>query len=278
MLSQIGQRAGELIGRESRLIRHLRKAYETFEGWSTHGQGVPFRINGAQFRRNQYQRNRFPDNFAYEVEVAAYLSERVKPGDIALDVGANVGYYVLQLSHWSGPNGRIIAFEPNPGPCAILTQVVQVNHLESRVIVVPSAIGATTTTATLHVPRDDRLALDGISRLGSSAKELGSETSTIEVPVTTIDDYCENACLTPDWIIIDIEGFELAALFGARRLIERRRSKIGLVVEMHPDLWPSPSGKVCALSILKHLRLEPIPLTGQKDAFAERGVVALEPY
>ena len=275
-MHRIAHKAADLIGRGSPLIRSLRSVYESFEGWSALGKGVPFRINGLEFRRDPHCRNRFPDDFAYEAEVASFLSAHVKPGDLCLDVGANVGYYALQFAHWSEPRGRVTAFEPNPRPRAILERLIAINDLESRVSIVPLAVGAKPGKATLYIPQGERSGLDGISRLGEPARELGPASSTVEVDLITLDDYCNASCAVPDWILIDIEGFELAALSGAKKLIAERKGQLGLVVEMHPDLWPELSGiGASAASILEQLGLRPEPLTGQKDPFAERGVVHL---
>lgn len=276
MMHRIVHKAADVVGRGSPVIRGLRSAYESFEGWSARGKGVPFRINGLEFRRDPHCRDRFPDNFAYEPEVAAFLSAHVRPGALCLDVGANVGYYVLQFAGWSGPYGRVAAFEPNPQPRAILERLIAINDLESRVSVVPAAVGARPGKATLYIPRDDGRGLDGISRLGEPARELASASSTVEVDLITLDDYCAAWRSIPDWVLIDIEGFELAALAGAKKLIAERKGQLGLVVEMHPDLWPelSDSGSSAA-SILEQLGLRPVPLTGQNDPLVERGVVHL---
>ena len=93
----------------------------------------------------------------------------------------------------------------------------------------------------------------------------------------SLDDFCDaRPELTPDCILIDIEGFEIAALRGARRLIAKRCGTLGLIVEMHPDLWDgaaTPRADVDAL--FAELRLRPIALTGQRDPLTERGVVHL---
>jgi protein-L-isoaspartate O-methyltransferase len=75
-------------------------------------------FNGLEFRRHPHCRDRYPTDLVYEPKVAAFLESRVKPGHICLDVGANVGYYVLQLAHWTGSVGHVVAFEPNPGRAA----------------------------------------------------------------------------------------------------------------------------------------------------------------
>jgi hypothetical protein len=73
---------------------------------------------------------------------------------------------------------------------------------------------------------------------------------------------------------MDVEGFELAALSGCRRLLAEQRNKLGIVVELHPDLWHSNEFRDAG-RFLDDLGLQAIPLTGQKDPLGERGVVHL---
>src|SRR5882762_3437602 len=113
LLQTTARRASGLLGRESWLIRRTRPVYESFLAWSGHGQGIPWAINGVTYRVDPHYRDRLGQN--YDAPVAAFLRERVKPGALCLDVGANVGVYVLQFAHWSAPTGRVVAFEPNPG-------------------------------------------------------------------------------------------------------------------------------------------------------------------
>lgn len=57
----------------------------------------------------------------------------VKPNQICFDVGANVGYYVIQFVYRSRPGGRVFAFEPNPESRVTLERQIAVNHLLDRV-------------------------------------------------------------------------------------------------------------------------------------------------
>ena len=50
----------------------------------------------------------------HELETANLLRRLVRPGMIALDVGAHVGYYTRLLARLTGAGGRVIAFEPHP--------------------------------------------------------------------------------------------------------------------------------------------------------------------
>jgi FkbM family methyltransferase len=188
-----------------------------------------------------------------------------------MDVGANVGVYVLQFAHWSGPQGKVVAFEPNPTACAVLQRHIEINRLSDRVQIVSAAVAAENGEAVLYAAE-----ADGMSRLGEANKALLGGVKEIRVPVLTIDGYCKAEGVEPDWLFIDIEGFEISALAGAEALIEERRGELGIIVEMHPNVWRSANTtRVTAEQFLAKHRLQAIPLTGQTDPLGDHGLVHL---
>lgn len=265
-LQGAGRRTAALIGRESRFIRSLRPTYESILNWS--GNGIPWSINGVTYRIDPHQRHRLGQN--YDAPVAAFLRERVQPGSICFDVGANVGVYVLQFAFWSGPTGRVVAFEPNPEAVRILKRHVEMNGLEDRVTIVDSAMGASRGVATLFASE-----ADGMSRMGEPNVAIADRISEVTVLVTTLDEYCRSA-LKPNWLLMDIEGFEIAALSGGRETIQCLGKDLNMVVEMHPDVWNSASTtRSEAEDLLSELGLRPEALTGQSDPLTEHGLVYL---
>lgn len=268
-LQSVARRAAGLIGRESWLVRRLRPHYESLLNWSGGGRGIPWEINGEIYRIDPHHRHQLGQN--YDASVAAFLRERVVPGALCLDVGANVGVYVLQFARWSGSTGRVVAFEPNPGAREILHKHIRMNGLTEQVIVAPLAIGASVGEAVLFAA-----GADGMSRLGAPNKEIANRVSPLTVPVVTLDAYCQSRNLEPDWLFIDIEGFEIAALAGAREIIQSRGSNLGIIVEMHPNVWDSAdTTRRKAEALLAELGLEAQPLTGQADPLGEHGLVQL---
>ena len=184
-------------------------------------------------------------------------------------MGANIGVYVLQFAHWAGNSGCVIAFEPNPAAVRMLIRHVVMNEIGSMVRIETAAVGSAIGTATLH--------RTGMSRLETPNALLNGRTQPLEVPVTTIDEYCARTGRAPDWMLIDVEGFEFAALLGAVHTLEQGRGKLGLVVEMHPDIWRSASTmRADAERFLSEMKLRAIPLTGQRDPLGEYGLVHLE--
>src|SRR6185436_17688589 len=144
-----------LIGRQSPLIRRLRPLYESFLDWSGGDSGIPWTINGVSYRIDPHYRHQLGQN--YDEPVAAFLRQRVKPGALCLDVGANVGVYVLQFANWSEPNGHVIAFEPNPSAIAILQKHVEMNGLRERVRIVPAAVGEASGEDVLYAAEADAM-------------------------------------------------------------------------------------------------------------------------
>jgi FkbM family methyltransferase len=269
LLQTVARHASGLIGRESRLIRRLRPAYESLLEWSGGGRGIPWDINGVTYRIDPRYRHHLGKN--YDAPVAAFLRERVRAGALCVDVGANVGVYVLQFAEWSGPSGRVIAFEPNESARAILQRHVRLNELTERVSIVPAAVGETNGEAILYAAE-----ASGMSRLGEPNKALAGNVRELLVPVLTLDDYCASEQLEPDWLFIDIEGFEIAALAGARRLVQSGRGRLGIVVEMHPNVWDSANTtRARAESLLAEMGLKAVPLTGQQDVLSEHGIAYL---
>ena len=263
-----GRIAG-LVGRESWLIRRMRPAYESLLEGLGGGRGAPWTINGISYRIDPHHRQRLGKD--YDAPVAAFLRERVKPGAVCVDVGANVGVYVLQFAHWSAPSGHVIAFEPNPGARAVLENHILFNGLGGRVTVVPAAVSSSAGIATLYAD-----GADGMSRLNEPHDEMVGRARELSVTTVTLDEYCARARVSPDWLFIDIEGFEIVALEGARNLIESRGAALGIVVEMHPNAWAAAGTERAQLErLLKELKLEPAPLTGQTDALGEHGLVYL---
>jgi FkbM family methyltransferase len=244
--------------------------YEHALWWLSGRRGIAWTINGVPCRIHPHYRSQFAPN--WEELVAAFLRDRVTDGDVCIDVGANVGVYAIQLAHWSAPLGRIVAFEPNPTARAVLEQHVALNRLESRIDVVPLGVGAESGSAELFASR-----ADGMGRLHSPNPRMPGEPDRHEVRLTTLDAYCDARDVRPDWLLIDVEGYEFAALEGARGTLQTRGRELNVVMEMHPDAWSAAgTTRAAAERLLRDLARRPVPLSGQRDPLGEYGMVHLE--
>lgn len=270
LLQYLASGFADVLGRESGVVRKLRPGYETILDWTNLKRGVPWNINGVQYRIDPHYRHQL--GHTYEAEVAGFIRELTRPGWLCLDVGANVGIYALQLAHWTKPDGRVIAFEPNTGSRKVLEKHILLNGLSERVKVEPFAVGEKNHgTATFF-----QAGTDGMSRLGEPNQKLTAVASATEVEIVTLDDYCESRNLEPNLLLMDIEGFEIAALSSARRLLEKCGTSLEVIVEMHPNVWASANTtRDRAESLFSELGLQAAPITGQADPLEDYGTICL---
>ena len=268
MLQQAARRVAGVLGHDSAWVRGARPLYERALAFLSE-RGIPWTINGAPFRISPLHRHRMAS--VYDREVARYLSEHVRPGDVCFDVGANVGVYALQFARWTGASGKVVAFEPNPVSADVLARHIRMNALGPVVEIIQAAVADRPGVSTLHMAD-----ADGMSRLGAPNPEIAASTRPTEVPVTTIDQVCRERALSPRWLLVDVEGFEFAVLSGGRQTFQRLGTRLNTVVEMHPDAWAVAGwSRAEAERLLRELSLAITPLSGQQDPLGEYGHVLL---
>lgn len=206
----------------------LRKVRDTIE-WqaahSIHGRGPwcrnrwGHRYQAISLAEYHYLRDGNPETFE-----ARLLERLLRPGMTVFDVGANHGLFSLEAAHLIGPSGRVHAFEPAPSTRDLLRRNLEGNDATRVVRIVPSAVGGAPGTARLRIHRD----LSGLNTLAGSDivwnhQRLRAD-DLVDVPVTTLDDHAEAERIERiDFLKIDVEGFELAVLRGASRLLSEQR-------------------------------------------------------
>jgi FkbM family methyltransferase len=141
---------------------------------------------------------------------AEVFRQLVRPGDVVLEVGANVGAHTVALAQLVGPGGAVIAFEPQRIAFQMLCANVALNNL-TNVHTFQAAAGA--APGQIAVPELDPNQPNNFGGLALGAN-VGTPGSI--VPVIRIDDLPVPACRL---IKIDVEGMELDVLKGCTQLI-----------------------------------------------------------
>ena len=227
-------------------------------------RGARRTVNGVALRVDPAARHTFTPT--YDAGAAEYLRQHLGAGMEAWNVGANVGVYTLQLAARVGPAGRVVAFEPNPAARAVLTRNVALNACQDRVEIVPSAVGAEPGSVDFFTS-----GADGMGRAGRPNPQL-PRTVRIHVPVTTLDTFAAACGRRPDLVVMDIEGWEIAALQGARSLLPFTR----FIVELHPDAWQwSGHTRADLETLIAAAGLTVTAVSGQADPLGEHGQVVL---
>lgn len=148
-----------------------------------------------------------------ETEEHFIIAKCVAAGDVAFDIGANVGLFTVWLSGIVGPAGSVFAFEPNPVHFENLKRSAS-DFPQTRIL--PVGLGSQSGSFELFVPDDDTMA-----SLRNWTHSEGGAVRTRECSVSTMDNLVREGKIgKPDFIKCDIEGGEADCFEGARAVLD----------------------------------------------------------
>jgi FkbM family methyltransferase len=150
-------------------------------------------------------------------------SRILKKGDTVLDIGANIGYYVLIESQLVGENGKVYAVEPVRGNFDLLKKNVLLNNLKN-VDTFQLAFGEDNKESTIYV--------SNFCNLSSMKKNttIGKIIDAQSVTEQTVDTFLKNK-VSPSLIRMDVEGYEYEILKG---MLQTLKGKVRILAELHP--------------------------------------------
>lgn len=163
---------------------------------------------------------------AWENHLVAVLNERLRPGDVFVDIGANVGVMAFAAAKRVGPSGKVIAFEPNESNAQMFLRGVVANGLESFVRLYPFALS-------------DKPALFALQ--GSSNTHLKTPERFDRLVQSLPGDDILGVEPRIDFIKIDIEGHEAFALDGLKQILAKHRPTV--LCEFNPRCLKDHIGK-----------------------------------
>ena len=158
-----------------------------------------------------------------DVAEIAYIRRKVTDGMTVFDIGAHKGGYLYWLRNRVGSTGTVVAFEPQPLLNQYLSSVVAKANYQN-VTVEPMALSSQIGNLTLFVPQHGSKTSPGATLNAAKPQEIACET--VEVVVDTLDNYCEKHGLQPDFLKIDVEGFELHVFKGAKNILAARKTTL----------------------------------------------------
>ena len=161
----------------------------------------------------------------YEKLEAKVMEEKIKVGNIVVDVGANIGLHTLNMARIVGNTGQVFAFEPDPSNFKILGKNVKVNNYKN-IILEQKAVGDKHGRATLYQSDDP-----GRHRIFPQTKAKGQ----VQVELTSLDKYFIDSNLVDkiNFIKIDVEGLEFSVLKGMKNILKNNK-KIKILFEFMP--------------------------------------------
>ena len=154
------------------------------------------------------------------------LYSLVKKGDIVLDIGTNVGETLLNFAKLVGEGGFVYGFEPDEVNFSNVQKNIALNEFENLHVF---NFGISDAPATVKLYRVDPHNL-GMNRILTDA-EAGEYRDFTTIRTDTLDNVIEeNKISRVNVIKIDIEGYEMHALRGARKLLERSKPRLFIEV------------------------------------------------
>ncbi len=175
----------------------------------------------------------------HEFQDCGLLLHLLRPADLCVDVGANVGVYTVLSSAAIG--SHTISIEPIPSTYAKLRANIRYNDVADRTTSYNIGLGREVSTLIFTTDRD-----------AGNHVVLGEATGTesITVPVRTLDDIVDDG--NPTLIKIDVEGWESEVLAGGERTLQKS-SLLCLIIEMNGSSEAfNPNERAVHEAMIKH--------------------------
>jgi FkbM family methyltransferase len=185
----------------------------------------------------------------WEPDISYWIGRILRPGDVCVDVGANIGYDTLLASSVVGAAGKVVAIEAAPRIFSLLEHNVRINRA-GNVRLVNAAVSDRQQTVTLY---------------SGGARNIGATTTLASrgLPAeTTVEAWALAQILTPEEIAraklikIDIEGGELPVLKGLLADVSRFPQELVVIVEAswqdNPAEWDSVFAQFVAAGFMAY--------------------------
>jgi len=166
----------------------------------------------------------------YETELQASIEREIRPGMVVYDVGANIGYISLMFARAVGATGQVFAFEALPA---------NLERMRANFALNPAAPVHTVGMAVVDSCRTVEFLTHSSTSMGKAAGSAGREHESygavIQVHGVSLDEFVYTQLNPlPQVVKMDIEGGEVLALPGMRRLLREAHPLI--LLELHgPD-------------------------------------------
>lgn len=180
---------------------------------------------------------------SYGLLIIEAMRRFMKPGDVFVDVGANVGYLSAFAAGIVGKRGQVHCFEPVPAYFDRLQRLVELNPEHS---ITPNckAAGEEVGSCTIYVTREP-----GQNTMVLAYKSGPEVISTLKVPVVRLDSYLAERNINRISLVkIDAEGYELPILKGLQGFFERSRHRPAIICEIAPRAYPLLGRSICELA------------------------------
>ena len=186
----------------------------------------------------------------WEMGLTMYIARHVRDGMVAIDIGANFGYYTILLAALVGERGHVYAIEPAPATAVMLRRSVQLNGFDGFTTVIEAAAGANEgAQSLLYVPHREPKNASVVAASVAIDPSLGTLHQVVEMRIDAL--MAQRPSISSrrvDFIKIDAEGAEEAIVEGM--LATLRRDKPLLILEFNAARAHDPGALLATLGAI----------------------------
>lgn len=173
----------------------------------------------------------------WEMWTTEVIARRARPGMVAADIGANLGYFTMLLADLVGPSGKVHAFEPNPALADRLRRSLSVNGFDRRTVVHSRPLSdrdheQVRLAVARHDPMNGRI-------VAYESPGPGGHHDPMAMLTRRFDSL--PALARVDFVKIDADAAEEAIWRGMAGLLQSDRS-FTVIMEFLPERYRSPRG------------------------------------
>ncbi len=160
----------------------------------------------------------------------AYIKKSIHQGDLVFDIGAHKAGYLYYMLQQAGKEGKVVGFEPQTILHTYLQKIKKLFHWDN-VTIEHLALSNTTGQTHLYLPTDvpGKLTSQGATIVGHEQDE--NFKTAEKVTLSTLDEYCTQYQLVPQFLKVDVEGNELNVFIGGAALLKKYKPKILVEIE-----------------------------------------------
>jgi FkbM family methyltransferase len=168
-----------------------------------------------------------------EADTMLQFASLVNPGDAVFEVGGHIGYISMYLARLAGDSGSIHVFEPGPNNLPYITHNTR---NRPNVFVEPLGVGSSCGTLPFYLEeltgQNNSFVRDFAGlRENEASAHVRANRAMVQVEVVTLDDFASHRNIWPNFVKVDVEGFEYEVLKGMSGLLQTKQPRLMVEVQ-----------------------------------------------
>lgn len=177
-------------------------------------------------KQDQFVSRCIREEGVWEPYETSLLLGLLQPGDVFLDVGANIGYFSVLAASLVGGSGAVFAFEPDPDNFRLLSANAELNGFGDRITAVEAGLSDTEGEGNLFLSEDN---------LGDH-QIYSADESRASVPIALYQGarYLSERLQSVDLLKVDTQGSEFQVMAGLMPLLRKLKNPPRIIIELTP--------------------------------------------